>query len=197
MIKESRMKRMILILLPLILVLAARPAARAADPVEDMSRAAKSYYDGKYVEAVDILRGVMTAVFQQAPLTVRHVTFVSEEPEGFGAYKERSDSAFDSIDPVQLYCEPIGYTARTREGMYLVSLSADFAVIGQDGKLLGGQKNFYKWEGKSRAFNTEFMMLFTFNLKGLPPGRYTLAVTLRDNHSHKTAKFEKPFSIKK
>ena len=148
------------------------------------------------LEQIKNLKSELEYVWNEAPLTATNITLVTEQPGGYGMYTPRADTIFDAIDPILIYCEPIGYTVIKNGDQYEFSLSADFTVSDESGNILGGQENFGNWGVKSRAFNTEFMMFFTFNLKGLPGGKYKLQVTLKDANSDKKTSFQQAFAIK-
>ena len=182
--------------LSLIIVFAIGPAAMAQNPLDALARANSSYMDGDYHQTMQDLREAMQAVWNLAPLEVNNVHFVSEQPEAFGMYTPRETSTFDGVEPLMLYCEPAGYTVVKDGDNYKFSLKADFTLEDQEGKVLGGQKDFGNWGSKSRSFNMEFMMFFTFNIDGLPVGNYRLNVTLNDTNSEKHTTFTKEFLVR-
>ncbi len=170
--------------------------AWGADAATAMTKANASYIKGDYVETIAGLREALVDVWNKAPLTVQNICFVTEQPEAYGMYTPRTEAAFDAVDPILLYCEPVGYTVVKSGDFYSFAVAADFSVVDEKGQVLGGQQNFGSWDMKGRAFNTEFMMYFTFNLKGLPSGNYKLQVTLHDRNSDKKTSFEQPFAIR-
>ena len=177
-------------------LLVCSPVVCAAGVVDTMAQASAEYSSGNFVEGVNLLRKSMEEMWNEVPLTVLNVTFVTEQPQAYGMYTPRPSDVYEAVEPIILYCEPIGYTIKRSGGENIFSLAADFSVVDAGGEVLGGQENFGKWEMKSRAFNTEFMMHFTFNFKGLPSGKYRVLVTLRDLNSTKSAVIKKPFVIK-
>jgi hypothetical protein len=148
------------------------------------------------LEKLKSLRAELEYAWNETPLTATNIAFVTQQPEGYGMYVPRADDIFNAIDPILIYCEPVGYTVVKNGDQYEFNLSADFTVADDKGNILGGQENFGSWGVKSRAFNTEFMMFFTFNLKGLPGGKYKLQVTLKDANSDKKTSFQQAFAIK-
>ncbi|MEW6266303.1 MAG: hypothetical protein AB1641_24785 [Thermodesulfobacteriota bacterium] len=170
--------------------------AWAAEPQAAIDQASASLTKGDYTATIGNLREALEAVWNLAPLSVRNATFVVEPPGGYGVYTPRAGDSFPSLEPLLLYCEPVGYTLKKTGDEYSSALTAGFAILDEKGTLLGGQPNFGLYENKSRNFGTEYMMYLTFNLKGLPAGNYKLQVTLKDKNSTKTVTFEKPFSIK-
>jgi hypothetical protein len=188
------MRKIILITIALILV--CTPAAWSNPPDESINLANQAYYDGDYAGALLLLQDALQGVWNKAPLAVRNVNFVDQPPEGPGQYHPRQDNIFESIDPILLYFEPVGYTVLKQGEQYKYALSSDFAVLDNEGNELGRQKDVGRSEATSRMFNMELMMLLTINLKGLPSGKYKLVVTLKDLNSEKTTTFEMPFGIR-
>ncbi|MFH1136015.1 MAG: hypothetical protein V1816_08000 [Pseudomonadota bacterium] len=150
---------------------------------------------GAEENAILTIRAALEEAWNKAPLTVQNVTFITEPPQAYGMYQPVKKAVFESIDPILLYCEPMGYTVTKKGEFFHIALAADFSVLNKDGQALGGQNNFYQWKTKSRAFSTEFVMYFTFNLKGLPSGEYTLRIVLRDENSSKVTSFDKKLTI--
>ena len=187
------------ILLAAALVFAAGPTAMAMAeeaPGQLISEASMLYYEGKSLETYFKLKEVMEQIWNEAPLTVQNVHFVTEEPEAYGYYTPAETDLFESIDPVQLYFEPIGHVAKKEGEWYSFALTADYTLEDLKGEVLGGKQRFFEWNTQSRAFNTEFMMFVTFNFRGLPPGEYKISVTLHDANSDKQTTFDKNFRIK-
>ena len=94
-----------------------------------------------------------------------------------------------------LYVEPVGYTIREEGGEYSFSLTADFTLVGGEGQILGGQRDFGRWEMSGRRPVTEFMMYFTFDFEGLPAGTYTIETLIKDSFSDRTLELSTPVAI--
>jgi hypothetical protein len=185
-----------IILFSLLLTLVCTPLAWSNPPDEAINQANQAFYDGDFAKALDNLRDALQGIWNLAPLSVRNATFVDAPPEGPGQYEPRDGIVFESIDPILLYFEPVGYTVVKQGEKYKYALSSDFAVVDDNGKEIGRQKDVGRSEATSRMFNMELMMLLTINLKGLPSGKYKLVVTLKDLNSDKTTTFEMPFGIR-
>ncbi|MBF0529224.1 MAG: hypothetical protein HQK55_08135 [Deltaproteobacteria bacterium] len=179
------------------LVVSLPVAGWGAGASDAMRKASASYSRGDFPSTIDSLRDALEAAWIEAPLTAQNVTFVSAPPQGFRKFKARADNIFETIDPVQLYIEPVGCILKKEGQTYRIAVSADFAVMDEKGTALGGQNGIEALKAEVQSFSTEIMMTFTFVPKGLPPGNYKLAVILNDKNSDKTAKFEKDFVIKK
>jgi hypothetical protein len=183
------------LMIALFLVIGIGSSGWSADPANLMGQAGSRYSAGEYVQSINLLRQAVQEIWNQAPLAVQNVHFITDPPDGYGMYTPKNSDVFNGVDPILIYCEPLGYTVNKKGDEYHFSLSADFAVLSEDGQMLGGQQDFGKWEMASRTFNSEFMMFFTFNLSGLESGTYKIQVTLKDKNANKTVQFESPFKI--
>ena len=170
--------------------------AWAASPSALLNQARASYLSSNYVEAINTLQKTIEAVWEEAPLTVQNATFIQGEVKEFGVYKPRGSNVFDGVEPVQIYCEPIGCILKKVGRGYSISLSQDFAVMDAGGQNIGGMKDQKVLDLKLPTFTPQIMLDMTFNLKGIVPGKYTLAITVKDNNSTKTGTFELPFEIR-
>ena len=188
------MRRLIVLLL--IFSLVPVQAVLAAGAIQAMDEARARYSAGDKTGALDQLRNATMAIWNEAPLSARNVTFVTGPPEGFGMYQPALKNVFDTLEPVHLYLEPVGATVVNQGGLYKMGLAAGFEVKDNTGRVLGGQKNIQDMQTATRSFSSEVMMTLTFNFKGLPAGKYTLVVNLRDTQSGKKASFEKAFAVR-
>jgi hypothetical protein len=125
----------------------------------------------------------------------RRVLLVDEEPVSYGVYTPRKDNRFLAGEPVRIYVEPVGHTIRKKEDLFLVSLSLDFTLVDESGKVLGGERGYDRLELKSRRPLMEFMTHFTYDTAGLPPGSYVFETLLRDSFSSRSLKVEVPVII--
>lgn len=173
---------------------AAGPAA--GDPLLFLQQAQTAYTNGGYLEALDAIRAAEEAIWNEAPLGVRHVAFTADQAEG-SSYTPKQGETFNGAEPIFLFFEPVGYTQRKGPNGYESSMSVSFDVVDAQGTVLGGQKNLGPYEIKAgRNFTTDYVINMTINLKGLAPGEYVLRVTITDNLAPgKTVQFDKPFII--
>jgi hypothetical protein len=171
--------------------------AVAAGEIEDLGREAEKQFNaGQHREAIETLRRAINVLAAKGPFLLRKVQFITEQPQGFGIYTPRSGNVFPSGDRLIVYAEPIGMTWKTDGPFNRASMATDFVVRTPEGKILGGQKEFGKFEFNSRDFNQEIHTHLTITLTGAPPGKYVLSVTYRDLIGGKTANLELPFEIK-
>lgn len=162
-----------------------------------MANADTAYRQGDYIGALDALWAAQEMMWRRAPLGVRNVAFVTEQPENFGSYKPKVGQDFKSPEPLILYCEPIGFTQAKENDTYTYSIIGAFDILDANGKVLGGQKNLGPYEQSGyRTFSTETMLVMTIGIQGLPAGSYVMRVTLTDNLDRsKSVQLDKPFNI--
>jgi hypothetical protein len=179
-------------------VLAAFPMAPSfAGEVEDLAREAEAKAGaGRHVEAVETLRRAMDALTAKAPLALRRVQFIAEPPQGFGVYKPRPNNVFRRGEPLIIYAEPIGMGWKQAEGLNHAEVVTDFEIRTPDGKVLGGQKDFGRFNFNSHDRNQEIMTHLTITLSGAPAGKYVFGATYRDQVTGKSAALDLPFEIR-
>lgn len=172
------------------------PAVRAdsfADQTEEARTAAGA---GRHLEAYEALKKAeLTLWNSMTEMALRKTVLVTEEPPFFGAYIPRETNRYRSGEPILLYVEPVGYTIVETDGIYSYSLTADVSLLEKSGNVLGGQKDFGRWQFGSRRPVTEFMMYFTFDFSGLAEGDYLVETIIRDQNSAKTITFTTPIVI--
>jgi hypothetical protein len=168
-----------------------------AGEVADLGRAAeKQASAGKHADAVDTLRRAIDAVMAKGPLVLRRVQFITEPPRGFGIYQPRASNVFGPGEPLIVYAEPVGVGWKAEGGINRTQLVTDFDIRTRDGKILGGQKEFGKFEFNSREPHHEMMTHLTITINGAPANQYVLTATYRDLISGKSATLELPFEIR-
>jgi hypothetical protein len=164
---------------------------------KNLSQADTAYKTGDYIAALDALWLAQEEIWRKAPLGVRNVAFVTEQPENFGTYQPKAGENFKAPEPLILYCEPIGFTQAREGDTYKYSIIGAFDILDAKGQLLGGQKNLGPYEQSGyRTFSTETMLVMTIGIQGLPAGSYVMRVTLTDNlNQTKSVQMDKPFNI--
>lgn len=151
---------------------------------------------GQLLEAFEELKEAELTVWRAMPsMAARKVVLVEKEPAFFGSYVPKPDGSYRAGEPIYMYIEPAGYTIRETDGGYSFSLTADFTLVGTEGQILGGQRDFGRWEMNSRRPVMEFMMFFTFDFSGLSPGTYTIETIIKDTLSEKTLELSTPVVI--
>jgi hypothetical protein len=183
---------------PTALIMAVPHLLSAQDTVSrNLSQAGSAYQSGDHLGALDALWAALEEIWLQAPLGVRNVAFVTDQPENFGTYQPKDGEDFKAPEPLILYCEPIGFTQVKTDGTYKYSIIGAFDILDSTGRVPGGQKNLGPYEQTGyRTFSTETMLVMTIGIQGLPAGSYVMRVTLTDNLDQaKSVQLDKPFNI--
>jgi hypothetical protein len=178
-------------------LLAGSIGAGGAGEIEDLARQAeKQASAGQHLEAIETLRRALNLQAAKGPLLLRRVQFITEPPKGFSIYNPRPSNVFPVGEPLIVYAEPIGMTWKTEGAFNRAAIATDFLIRTSDGKILGGQKEFGKFEFNTRDFNQEIHTHLTLTITGVKPSNYALSVTYRDLVGGKSATLELPFEIK-
>jgi hypothetical protein len=168
-----------------------------AGEIEDLGRKAEKQANaGQHLEAVETLRRAVDVLTTKGPLVLRRVQFITEPPRGFGIYQSRASNVFRPGEPLIVYAEPVGLAWKTEGAINRAQVATDFEIRTPDGKILGGQKEFGKFEFSSRERSHDIMTHVTITLNGAPSGSYVLTATYRDLVSGKLATLELPFEIR-
>lgn len=124
-------------------------------------------------------------------LAIGETVLISEPASGYGIYNPREGDKFKIGEPVLIYAEPMGFAyGSPGEGLYSIGFFVDLKVMSEAGEVLGDLQNITELNLTSRYPNHEFQANLTYNLEGVPPGRYVLQTTLRDKNSAKIGSFE-------
>ena len=184
----------------MIVVLAAMAGALGpslAGEIADLGREAEAKANaGQHIEAVETLRRAIAVLTAKGPLALRRVQFITEPPKGFGIFQRRASNVFKPGEPLIVYAEPVGMGWTSEGGLNNARIATDFEIRSPDGKILGGQRDFGRFDFASHDQNQEIMTHLTIRLTGAPPGRYVFAATYRDQISGKSTTLELPFEIK-
>ncbi|MDR1872493.1 MAG: hypothetical protein LBS60_11350 [Deltaproteobacteria bacterium] len=173
-------------------------AQTGADGAAALDKAKAAHAVGDNKTALEAIWVAQEAIWNQAPLGVRHVAFVTEQPENFGTYKPKATPDFQPHEPLIFYSEPYGFTQKKEiDGTYSYSINGAFAILDAESQIIGDQDNLGPYEMSGyRTFSVENMLAMTIGLQGLPPGSYTLRVTLTDNlNPSKTVSVDQPFRL--
>ena len=177
-------------------VLLLAPAVRADSFAAQTEEARSAAGAGRHLEAYEALKRAELTLWNSMPrMALRRTVLVTEEPPFFGAYTPRENNRYHPGEPILLYVEPVGYTIVKTDDVYSYSLTADVSLLEESGNVLGGQKDFGRWQFASRRPVTEFMMYFTFDFSGLDGGDYLVETVIRDQNSEKTVTFSTPVVI--
>lgn len=173
------------------LMLAAVSAALLAAPALSLGAAQE-----EALREIDALDAAVTQAWIKAPLTERRAMFVVNPVQTYGAWTARETNVFRPGEKLLTYVEPVGYVWRDGGGgWFSFGFTLDFKVKTPDGRILGGQDAFQRFEFKTQFKNREVFANLTMSLSGISDGDYVLVYTLRDIASDKVSSFEQPFKI--
>lgn len=164
-----------------------------AGPVADRAADVETRLaNGDYAGAVTAARGVLDAVWDETPgIEFTDTLLVIAPASGFGIYNPRADNIYKLAEPIVIYAEPFGYGyGSPGEGLYSIGFFVDLQVQTETGEILGDVPNVTELDMSSRYPNKEFQANITYNLDGIPAGKYRLITTLRDKNSAKLGTFE-------
>jgi len=175
-----------------------KTAATASDPFEIAFSQLRGSIEGKdYFKAYESLRSFIKIFWEKSPLLLNNVRFVKDDDNTFGIYEPKDGNSFSPGEPVYLYMEPVGYKFKKNpKGFYEFGFTGNFTLEDENGKILGGQKNFANLNFKSWRFNTEIALTFTYTFTGLDKGKYKVVTNVKDALSKKNATIENWFYIR-
>lgn len=183
--------------LALALLLAlATPAA--AGPLVDAATAIEAKLAaGDAVGALGNAWDLLALVWDQGPsLSFGQALLVQESATGYGVFNPRSSIIFKKGEPILIYCEPFGFGyGSPGEGLNSVNFIVDLQVLDASGNQLALAEGATEYNMTSRHQNREVQANITYNLDGIPVGRYTLVTTLRDKNSLKSGSFQTAIEI--
>lgn len=165
-------------------------AADLAQEAEDLAA------NGQHVEALEAMRDAYSAIWNETPLGVRKILFVSREPSGYGIYEPRIDNIFQEGEKLIVYSEPVGFGWEDKGGVFFSDIVVDFAIRSPSGEVLAEQKAFGRFTYTSRERNTEYMARINLDITGATAGSYVLGLTFNDQIGSETATVDLPFEIR-
>lgn len=175
------------------LLAAAAPAPRAAagPALDAAAEAERLMAEGRVAEAAGALRAGMFALLDQAPaIGFAVVVPVEGEVEGYGSYSPRASVRYAPGEPVRLYVEPVGLAAVARDdGSLVQGFVVDLVVRDASRAVIGAAPALMASSVRVRQRPGDFFAALTYNLTGLPPGRYSLENTMRDQNSDRQGSF--------
>jgi outer membrane protein OmpA-like peptidoglycan-associated protein len=151
-----------------------------------------SYSEGIKIETVDKLKMAVRSVWDEVPLTVRHVRLVSDPKN----YTSKKNNIYGKDEPIYITSQIFGHKLKEVGDGYKTSITTDFLVLDDAGNVLGGQQDVYKFDHISPIPVTDFSLDLTYTLTGAPEGTYNLQTTVNDKNSGKTTKFETMIEIR-
>lgn len=179
--------------LALAALLSAAPTPRAAagPALDAAAEAERLMAAGRVAEAAAVLRAGMFALLDKAPsIGFANVALVEGEVAGYGNFTPRASARYAPGEPIRLYVEPVGLAAVAQEDGSIVQGFVIDLVIRDAGRAVIGAAPGLMESGVSvRLRPNDFFAALTYNLTGLPAGRYSLESTMRDRNSDRQGSF--------
>ncbi len=156
---------------------------------QDLIKESLTYLEKQdYQSAAYLLEGVLSLIWNKAPLELNNLIFCEGEPGGFGFYQERPNNIFSEGEPFYLYAEPKFYSImEIEENLFEIYFKEDLYILDKENNILWGQKDFLESHIISHTPNKE---LFVFNTitqdDPFPKGEYQFLLVLKDVKSQKT-----------
>ncbi len=171
-------------------------AQRAKEAAPASMETAQQVEMARIAAAHRAMREAMLAAWRRLPFHVASAHFVKGRVGGYGMYTPRGNARFAPGEKLRVYLEPAGYAFRPREeGGWRFGMRVDVMVADENGKVLGGKKNFTRVNMGGLRRNTEFFLLLNLDLGGLTAGRYRLMVVLTDEIGGQDTRVELPFEV--
>jgi hypothetical protein len=171
-------------------------ASAMAGPVADGASEAENLQANGNVAAADAaMRKAYAALWRTGPLFLRRVELVDEPAAALGDIATRERNVYAPGEPIRLYVEPGGYGFAEVEGGYGISFRVDAEIIAENGTTIWGRRDLERFGGAGGTRNFGFFETLTFNLEGLPVGRYTIGTTLTDLSTGKSLRIDTPIVI--
>ncbi len=181
--------------LPGLLLSSAAMAGPVTDKAAEIETLLEASDSGGAVAAARDLLGIVWSTSQEIGFDA--TVLVSEPAAGYGIYNPRVDEKFKAGEPVIIYAEPFGFEyGAPGDGLNSIGFFVDLKVTNSEtSEVLGDVQNVTELDLTSRYKNREFQANLTYNLDGLPPGKYILLTTLRDKNSAKFGAFETAIEV--
>ncbi|MCC6306399.1 MAG: hypothetical protein IT545_14560 [Rhodobacteraceae bacterium] len=178
--------------LALAALLAAHGLPAAAGPAADAALAAERLMaEGRVAEAAAALRAAGFALLDRAPaLGFAEVVLVEDAVTSYGAYTPRASARYAPGEPILVYVEPVGLAAVPQEdGSVVQGFVVDLVVSDGGGAVIASAPALVQGDVRGRRRAADFFVALSFDLTGLPPGRYRLESTMRDQNSARAGSF--------
>ena len=164
----------------LLAALAAAAPAGAQDPAAAIDKAKAELAAGKPVDAYLTLSDALADLALRTPLFLTAAQFSQGPSRGYGQYDPRPHNLFTRGETIRVYVEPAGFDHQRDGELFRVALACDYAVLSAGGKTVTSDRNVKQVDIASRQANAELGIDLALPYLDLPPGDYTLAVTVRD-----------------
>jgi hypothetical protein len=151
----------------------------------------------KPLEALNQLEAAKQKLWDAMPLTIKNAAFVKDEPQGYGLYKLREGTSFESQEPILIYAELLGYGAKPIEALFKTEITLDFILKTKAGKPILSQEHFNTITSLAKTASKELFLSLSFTFSGLEAGEYLVTTTIRDKATGKQTELDSDFKITK
>lgn len=183
------------------------PVQNEDQPGKLLEKAKESLDQGQERQALDQVETAARILWQRLPLTLSRALLVAEPAKGYGVYQARRDNVYllasperpvfpGKGQPMYIYLEPECYGLKeTADGRRQISFAMDVELYDDQGNRLLNKRNFMRLEALSHRFKREFFINVTIDLKGAPPGAYSLRLILKDLIKGQQTKADLPVKL--
>jgi hypothetical protein len=184
------MKRIVLLALATALLF---PGFTFGQSVESaLVQARERYKAGAFPEAVALLLDAVSLIRRNIPLQIVKLS-LCDEVAGYADFKAKAGLTLAAGEPLLLYFEVEGYNTLPDNGRYWLSLAEDARVVNQAGEAVFDQKN---WVVLKQDYTSPVVpVYFTNRLTGMEKGKYTVAITVRDEYKKKATEKTLEFTV--
>ncbi len=145
---------------------------------------------------LESLRSLCKRLSKSAPLVLQHVTLATDQPYRYGEVIPRQNSNFYVDEPVYVYAEIINLLDYPNgEGYYNIRLDVTLELINADGKVVWNDSKPFQKAGSIGSRNDYHVAARFALLRQLPPGNYSVSITVLDRDTNRTAKQSVPLQI--
>ena len=145
---------------------------------------------------LESLRNLCRRLSKSAPLVLQHVTLAKEQSYRFGEVVPRQDSNYYVEDLVCIYAEILNLLDYPNsEGIYNIRLDVTLELLGPDGKVAWNDSKPFQKMGSITSRNDYHISARFQLLRHLPPGNYTVQITVLDRDTNRTARQTLPLQI--
>lgn len=145
---------------------------------------------------LESLRSLVKRLSKSAPLVLQHVTLAKDQPLRYGEVIPRQNSNYYAGEYVYVYAEILNLIDFPNgEGLYNIRLDVTLELISAENKVVWNDSKAFKKAGSISSRNDYHVAARFDLLRQLPPGNYTVSITVLDRDTNRTAKQTMPLQI--
>lgn len=141
--------------------------------------------DAELDRRLEQLEAAAAALQQQAPLTLKHLTFC-QQIDDFGSYVEFDADSFAPGQELLLYVELEHFTHREAKQGYVIEIQGGYEVVDGAGKVVESREFLADKQNFRRPRRDYYVPYRLYVPEKIADGDYTLRLTLKDGQSGKT-----------